>query len=52
VLINEMWKSAIPAGLELVETGPELEDNDKVQAQWKHFERRQHRRRRCFYKAL
>jgi hypothetical protein len=52
VLINEMWKSAIPAGLERVETGPELEDNDKIQAQWKHFERRLHRRRRCYYKAL
>ena len=52
VLINEMWKSAIPAGIKLVETGPELEENEKVQLQWKHFERRQHRRRRCFYKAL
>jgi len=52
VLINEMWKSAIPAGVKLVETGPELEENEKVQSQWKHFERRQHRRRRCFYKAL
>jgi hypothetical protein len=52
VLIDEMWKSAIPAKLKMVETGPELEDNEKVQAQWKHFVRRQHRRRRCFYKAL
>jgi hypothetical protein len=52
VLIDEMWKSAIPAGLKMVETGPELEGNEKVQAQWKHFARRQHRRRRCFYKAL
>jgi len=52
VLINEMWKSAIPAGIRLVETGPELEGNEKVQSQWKHFDRRQHRRRRCFYKAL
>jgi hypothetical protein len=52
ILINEMWKSAIPAGIKLVETGPELEENEKVQVQWKHFERRQHRRRRCFYKAL
>jgi GNAT superfamily N-acetyltransferase len=52
VLIDEMWKSAIPAGLKLVETGPELEANTKVQQQWKHFERRLHRRRRCFYKAL
>jgi GNAT superfamily N-acetyltransferase len=52
VLINEMWKSAIPNGITFVETGPELEENEKVQSQWRHFEARQHRRRRCFYKAL
>jgi hypothetical protein len=52
VLINEMWKSAIPNGIKLVETGPELEENERVQSQWKHFDVRQHRRRRCFYKAL
>jgi len=52
VLINESWKSAIKNGIRLAETGPELETNDKVQAQWKHFANRQHRRRRCFYKAI
>ncbi|NLD26735.1 MAG: N-acetyltransferase, partial [Acholeplasmataceae bacterium] len=30
------------------ETGPELENNEQVQAQWKEFDTRQHRRRRCF----
>jgi hypothetical protein len=52
VLINEMWKSAVPNGITFVETGPELEGNDRIQSQWKHFDARQHRRRRCFYKAL
>lgn len=52
VLIHEMWKSARPNGIRFVETGPELESNDRVQAQWKYFSPRQHRRRRCYYRAL
>jgi hypothetical protein len=35
-----------------VESNPELEDNYRVQAQWKHFETRQHKRRRIFIKDL
>jgi GNAT superfamily N-acetyltransferase len=52
VLINEVWKSAVRNGIKYAETGPELEANEKVQSQWKHFVNRQHRRRRCFYKAI
>ncbi len=52
VLINEMWKTAVQHGIRYAETGPELETNEGIQSQWKHFETRQHRRRRCFYKAL
>ena len=29
-----------------------LETNEKVQSQWKFFERRQHKRRRCYIKDL
>ena len=52
VIINEIWKSAVKNGITCSETGPELETNEKVQSQWKHFDARQHRRRRCFFKAL
>jgi GNAT superfamily N-acetyltransferase len=52
VLINETWKAAKRNGIVYAETGPELEANDKIQAQWKHFDTRLHRRRRCFYKAI
>lgn len=52
VLINEVWKAAVKNGIRYAETGPELETNTKIQSQWKHFEKRQHRRRRCFFKAL
>lgn len=39
-------------GFEYGESNPELEVNTKVQAQWKYFETRQHKRRRCFKKEL
>lgn len=39
-------------GFEYAETHPELEYNHKVQQQWVYFERRIHKRRRCFKKAL
>jgi GNAT superfamily N-acetyltransferase len=39
-------------GIRQAESNPELEDNINVQAQWKYFERRQHKRRRCYIKVL
>ncbi len=42
----------IAEGYKQVETNVELEDNQKVQQQWIYFERRQHKRRRCFKKKL
>jgi len=39
-------------GITSVESNPELEDNINVQAQWKHFEFRQHKRRRVFIKNM
>ena len=35
-----------------VETNRELETNEKVQAQWKLYDARQHKRRRCYKKKL
>jgi GNAT superfamily N-acetyltransferase len=39
-------------GIKTVESNPELEDNLNVRTQWKHFEHRQHKRRRVFIKQL
>jgi len=35
-----------------VESNPELETNAKVRAQWRFYEERQHKRRRCYIKEL
>ena len=37
-------------GYTYAESNPELEDNNKVQAQWQYFDREQHRRRRAYCK--
>lgn len=52
VIMNEMHKKAIKAGFKYAETGPMLENNEKVQAQWKLFNLEQHKRRRCWVKEL
>ena len=39
---------AIKNGVKYLETGPELEYNSQIQAQWKDFEKEQHKRRRCW----
>lgn len=48
LILTEGMKSAIKNGVEVAETGPELESNEEVKSQWKEFKTRQHRRRRCF----
>ena len=52
VLINRIFEVFRDFGIKIVESNPELESNIAVQAQWKHFERRQHKRRRIFIKHL
>lgn len=52
IIMNAGIKKAIENGVLFAETGPELEDNDNVQSQWKSFEVRQHKRRRCFGKTI
>ncbi|MDR0961350.1 MAG: N-acetyltransferase [Mediterranea sp.] len=39
-------------GFEYAESNPELELNNKVQAQWEYFETRQHKRRRAYTKEI
>lgn len=52
VVINHINEVFIQHGIRKVESNPELEDNHRVQGQWKHFDARQHKRRRCYIKHL
>ncbi len=52
VVMGTITQGAIDAGLEFAETSGELEDNEAVQAMWRNYEHRQHKRRRCFIKEL
>lgn len=52
VLFHDLLPIYISEGYKHVESNPELEVNDKVQSQWIYFERRQHKRRRCFKKDI
>ena len=52
ILMNHVLKSCKKMGIKQAETGPQLETNEKVQAQWKLFEKEQHKRRRCYVKQL
>ncbi|MBC8491591.1 MAG: GNAT family N-acetyltransferase [Candidatus Marinimicrobia bacterium] len=52
ILMNKMGRTFIKHGIKYAESNPELELNNRIQAQWKHFEKRQHKRRRCYIKEL
>jgi hypothetical protein len=52
LLIDQINKVCIKNGIKYVETNRELETNEKVQAQWKLYDARQHKRRRCYKKTL
>ena len=52
ILMDHLIKGANKGGIRYAETGPMLETNDKIQAQWKLFDKTLHKRRRCFIKDL
>lgn len=52
IVIDDMTRKVLKAGFRYAETGPMLETNTKVLSQWRHFEAEQHKRRRCWVKAL
>ena len=52
MLINETNKVFVRNKIRKVETNRELEDNPKIQAQWRFFENRLHKRRRCYKKSI
>lgn len=52
IIIDQMSAMLIDNKVKICETGPELELNDAVQSMWKTFEKRQHKRRRCWIKEI
>ncbi|MBN2049812.1 MAG: GNAT family N-acetyltransferase, partial [Spirochaetales bacterium] len=52
ILMSEITSSCIRRGIKSAETSGELEDNKAVQDFWKNYDKRQHKRRRCFGKSL
>lgn len=52
LIFNDLLPGYIDSGYKYAESNPELESNENVQKQWEYFERRQHRRRRAWKKAI
>ncbi|MEG1772383.1 MAG: hypothetical protein RRY79_03325 [Clostridia bacterium] len=52
ILINYVMQSALKMNIKFAETGPMMESNEQVQAQWKFFEHVNHKTRRCFIKRV
>ncbi len=52
ILLNHIMKNSLRNGIRFAETGPQLEYNEKVQSQWKNFQKEQHKRRRCYIKQI
>ncbi len=52
VVMGTITQGAIDAGIETAETSGELEENTTIQAMWRNYEHRQHKRRRCLIKEL
>ena len=52
ILMDHIHRLFIARGITRIETNPELETNVNVQGQWKYYEKRQHKRRRCFIKLI
>ncbi len=52
VLMDHVAKVFNRRGIHLAESNPELKSNENIQSQWKFFNKRQHKRRRCFIKHL
>ena len=52
IVMDHMMQSCMKNGIVGAETGPMLEENEKVQSQWKMFKLTPHKRRRCYIKDL
>jgi len=52
LLMYDITKNAMENHVLYAETGPELEDNDKIQSFWKNYDAEIVRRRRCYIKKI
>ena len=52
IILDHMIKNCNKNGIVYAETGPQLEVNTKILAQWRIFRKEQHKRRRCYIKTL
>jgi GNAT superfamily N-acetyltransferase len=52
IILDEMMHRVRKKGIRYAETGPMLETNEKILAQWKLFDKEQHKRRRCYVKDV
>ena len=52
IMMRELLKVCIKNGVKYCETGPQLETNHAVHSMWHGFDKREHRRRRCFIGEL
>lgn len=52
LIINALLKILAENGVKYCETGPMLETNTKIHSLWRHFDKEQHKRRRCFIKQI
>ena len=52
ILLSDITANAIRNGIHYAETGPELEDNDKITSFWKNYDAKKIRRRRCYIKKI
>ena len=52
MIMNDIHPNYVKMGFKDVESNPELEENNKVQAQWELFEKEQHKRRRAYKKEI
>jgi ribosomal protein S18 acetylase RimI-like enzyme len=52
MMVVEIVKTIMAKGFRYTESNPELEDNTKIQAQWKHFNPTIHKRRRIYKKKI
>lgn len=52
LLLTTLHKKLVQNKVKYCETGPMLETNAAVHSLWKPFEKRQHKRRRCYIKSI
>lgn len=52
LMLEDGIQKAMKQGIKFAETGPELENNLAIQAQWKDFDYINHKRRRCYTKKI